>query len=140
MSPSPSPTSTPAASHDHVAIVRALYDAFARRDVDAVLALMDPEVVIRQSDQVPWGGTYHGHEQALAFFARLTEHIETAVEIDRLIVAGDAVVEVGRTCGRALATGREFAIDETHVWRLRDGRIASMEAFVDNAEMLAALR
>jgi ketosteroid isomerase-like protein len=61
------------------------------------------------------------------------------VEIDRLIVAGDTVVENGRTRGRALASGREFAIDETHVWQVRDGKVVSMHAYVDNAAMLAAL-
>jgi ketosteroid isomerase-like protein len=54
-------------------------------------------------------------------------------------VAGDTVVENGRTCGRAVATGHEFAIDETHVWRIRDGKVVSMRAYVDNAAMLAAL-
>lgn len=30
-------------------------------------------------------------------------------------------------------------IDETHVWRVRDGKVVRMEAYVDNAAMLPAL-
>lgn len=120
-------------------VVRSVYDAFERRDVPALLELFDREIVIRQSDEVPWGGTYRGHDAALEFFGRLGARIETRVEIDRLIVAGDTVVENGRTCGHAVGTGRRFAIDETHVWRVRDGKVVRMEAYVDNAAMLAAL-
>lgn len=49
-------------------------------------------------------------------------------------------MENGRTRGHAVESGRSFAIDETHVWRVRDGRVVGMEADVDNAAMLAALR
>ena len=63
---------------------------------------------------------YHGHDEALRFFGTLVAHIETRVEIDRLIAAGDTVVENGRTCGRVRGSGRALEIDETHVWRVRD--------------------
>jgi ketosteroid isomerase-like protein len=41
--------------------------------------------------------------------------------------------------GRSRATGRQFAIDETHVWTVRGGRVVRMEALVDEAAMQAAL-
>ena len=56
-----------------------------------------------------------------------------------MIAAGDGVIEIGRTVGRALKSGREFAIDETHVWTIRDGRATSMHAYVDDEAMLAAI-
>jgi ketosteroid isomerase-like protein len=120
-------------------VIRSVYAAFGAGDVTALLALLDPDVEIRQSEELPWGGTYRGHEEALGFFGALTAHIATRVEVDRLIVAGDTVVENGRTCGRALHSGREFAIDETHVWGVRDGKVVRMHAYVDHAAMLAAL-
>src|SRR3712207_2288470 len=101
-------STTPTRQPDAADVVRRVYDAFARRDLPAVLALFDRDVEIRQSDEVPWGGAYHGHDEAVRFLATLASHIETRVEVDRLIVAGDAVVENGRTCGRALASGRAF--------------------------------
>lgn len=120
-------------------IVRSLYDAFDRRDIETVLGLFDADIEIRQSDELPWGGTYRGAEGAVDFLTALASHVDTRVEIDRLVVAGDTVVESGRTCGRACRSGREFAIDETHVWQVRDGRVVRMEAYVDHAAMLAAL-
>ena len=120
-------------------IVEAIYEAFGRKDVERALSLFDPEIEVSQSEELPWGGTHRGHEGALQFFGALMSHIDTQVQIDRLIVAGDTVVEVGTTCGRALATDRAFAIEEAHVWRIRDGRAVSMRAYVDNEAMLAAI-
>ncbi|HWT25544.1 MAG TPA: nuclear transport factor 2 family protein [Solirubrobacteraceae bacterium] len=122
-----------------VDVVRSVYEAFGRGDVEALVALLDPGVEIRQSAEVPWGGTYRGIDEALRFFGTLVAHIRTQVEVDRLIVAGDTVVENGRTCGYVVRSGHEFAVDETHVWTVRDGRITGMHAYVDNAAMLAAL-
>ena len=120
-------------------VVRSVYAAFERRDVPAVLELFDPEIVITQSEDVPWGGTHRGHAGALEFFGQLGSLIDTNVEIDRLIVAGDTVVEVGRSRGRAVGSGRSFEVHEVHVWRVRDGRVVGMDAYVDNAAMLEAL-
>lgn len=133
------PASSTASTATPLDTVRAMYDAFARRDVPGVMSLLDADVVIRQSDELPWGGSYRGPEEAMRFFGLLTQHIDTSVEVERMVCAGDCVVEVGRTVGRGVATGRAFAIDEVHVWRVRDGRIVAMEAFVDNARMQAAI-
>ena len=120
-------------------VVQAVYAAFERGDVPALLELFDPDIEISQSPELPWGGTHRGHQGALQFFATLTAHIKTSVAAERMIVAGDTVVEVGRTEGCAVESGREFSIDEAHVWEVRDGRIASMRAYVDNEAMLAAI-
>lgn len=130
------PVITPDSKAD---VVKSIYEAFDRGDVAAVLTHFDEEIEISQSDEVPWGGVYRGHDGAVQFLTALTEHVETRVDIGRLVVAGDSVVEIGRTEGRARATGRAFSIDEVHVWRLRDGKAVRMEAFVDNGAMLSAL-
>jgi ketosteroid isomerase-like protein len=130
------PTTTADSKAD---VVKSIYEAFDRGDVATVLAHFDEKIEISQSDEVPWGGVYRGHAGAIRFLTALTEHIETRVDIGRLVVAGDSVVEIGRTEGRARAPGRTFSIDEIHVWRLRDGKAVRMEAFVDNDAMLSAL-
>src|SRR5690349_18558952 len=120
-------------------VVRAVYGCFERRDVEGVAALFAEDVEVTQSEALPWGGVHRGREAALGFLGTLASHIDTNVEIERLVEAGEDVVEVGRTCGRALATGREFEIDEVHVWTVRDGRVAAMRAYVDDAAMLEAI-
>lgn len=123
----------------NVEVVESIYDAFVSGDVPALLERFDQDIEIRQSAELPWGGTFRGHDGALQFLAALTRHIQTEVEVERMIAAGDTVIEIGRTQGRAVDSGREFSIDEIHVWRLRDGRAVALEAYVDNEAMKAAL-
>jgi ketosteroid isomerase-like protein len=49
------------------------------------------------------------------------------------------VVVLGRFHGRSRATGREFAVELCHVWRVVDGRITWFRNYVDTAALLRAL-
>ncbi len=64
-------------------LVREVYDAFARRDLSAVLARLHPDVEIRQTGLVPWGGHYRGQEGAREFFGRVLGAIDSAVTVER---------------------------------------------------------
>ena len=48
-------------SQENVEIVRAAFDAYSRGDMESVLRLMDPEIVVAQRPEVPDGRTLHGH-------------------------------------------------------------------------------
>lgn len=121
-------------------VVRAIYDAFADRDLDAVLRLTDPEIVVTQDPALPWGGRHVGHDGLGAFVMALLGTIESAVTIEALFAAGDTVVQYGRTAGTVRATGASFDIPECHVWRVRDGRAIEAQYFIDSTAMLEAIR
>jgi ketosteroid isomerase-like protein len=109
-----------------------VYDAGARRDIDALLGAIAPEIEIYQTDLVPWGGSYHGHEEAQTFFARLIEHVDSELELGEFVEADDHVVHLGRSRGRVRrAAGAPFDVREVHVWTLRDGTVARFEAYLD---------
>jgi ketosteroid isomerase-like protein len=116
-----------------------LYASFQKRDLETILELSSPEITIVQSTELPWGGEYHGHEGLKKFLAALAQHLDTRVEIERLIDAGDHVVAVGRTVGKARATQLEYDVPIVHVWTVEAGLITRFEAYIDNATMLAAL-
>jgi len=127
-----------AAPRANVELVRGVYDAFARRDIASVFELFADDVAIDQSPEVPWGGAYRGRDEALRFFATLTQHITSRVVLERCIDAGDHVVAIGRTQGTLNATGRAFDVPVAHVWELRDGHIVRVHFCIDNPTMLAA--
>jgi len=127
-------------SEQNVTLVRSLYDAFRRRDIEAVVGALDPEVEYVQSDEVPWGGHYRGHAGVVEFFQRLTSTVDSRVEHERFVDAGDHVVAVGHTQGKVLATGKEFDVPAVHVWTLRNGKVVRFEAYIDHPRILAALR
>src|SRR4029077_10225853 len=119
--------------------IEELYRAFGKRDLTSVLMLMAEDVEISQSPELPWGGLYRGHEGVRQFLGKLMEHLDTRVEIERLIDAGEHVVAIGRTVGKARATQLEFDVPLVHVWTLHRGQITRFEPFIENDTMLAAL-
>lgn len=119
-------------------VVRAVYRAYAARDLAAIQALYHPDCEIYQSDLLPWGGEHRGHAGLQQFFIRLTSTIDTEIVDEQLFEAGDRVVSIGRTRGKALATGRQFALPAVHVYTVREGTIRRYEAYVDTPAMLSA--
>lgn len=49
---------------DALTCVRNLFRAVEERDLPAVLAAYDPEIVIHEAESLPYGGAYVGHEGA----------------------------------------------------------------------------
>jgi ketosteroid isomerase-like protein len=121
-------------------VVRLRTEAFNAKDVDAYLALSDPDVVYDQPRELPGAATYRGHEGIRDYFANLEHAWESATaEIEELIDAGeDVVISIGHTSYRGRASGvvldNPFAI----VWTIRDGRVVRGEFYFDRAEALAA--
>ena len=122
-----------------IRIVQSVYDAFSRRDVPTVFALFAPRIHILQSAQLPWGGSYHGHEGARGFFTKLTSHITTTVTVERMIHAEDHVAVIGWTEGTVNASGRAFKVPIAHIWRVEDNLVIQVQFFIDNPTMVAAL-
>lgn len=130
---------TSAANHPcPLDVVHAVYRAYAGRDLAAIQALYHPDCEIYQSDLLPWGGEYRGHAGLQQFFIRLTSTIDTRIVDEQLFEAGDRVVSIGRTQGKALATGRQFELPAVHVYTVREGTIRRYEAYVDTPAMLSA--
>jgi ketosteroid isomerase-like protein len=126
-------------SRENVERVKQIYDAFARRDIPEAFARFDAAIELKQSDEVPWGGTYNGHEGALQFFSNLTQTISSVVTVERYIDAGDSVVAIGWTRGTVNATGAKFDVSIAHVWTFRGGLAIRVRFFIDNPTMRAAL-
>jgi len=125
---------------DNVAVVRGVYDAFARGDVPDIFGLFHSEAEVYQSSRLPWGGEYREHEELGEFLTKLTGSVESKVEPERIIDDEEGhVVQIGRTCGRVKATGREFDVPETHVWTVEGGKLTRYEAYIDTPKMREAL-
>jgi len=126
-------------SKSNVESVRAVYEAFRRQDIPSVFQLLDAAIEVYQSKEVPWGGCYKGHEQVQEFFSTLARAIDSKIDPDEYLDAGDQVVALGYTLGTAKATGRKFQIRAVHVWTLKNRKAVRFEAYIDNAAMQKAL-
>ncbi len=120
-------------------IVRELYEAMAARDVERVLALIDPACVITQDPALPWGGRHVGHDGFAEFALALTGAIDSAVTTEALFAADGEIIQCGRTRGTVRATGATFDIPEVHRWTIRDDKAVAAHFAIDTAAMLEAL-
>ena len=119
--------------------IEELYQAQQKRDIRSILMLMSPDIEIIQSSELPWGGHFTGHDGVKKFLTALAEHIESQVQVERMIDAGDKIAVVGRTIGKTRKTKLEFDIPIVHIWTFNEGQLTRFEPHIDNATMLAAL-
>lgn len=124
---------------DPIELVQGVYRALADRDIAACLAALDPAVVIRQAEALPWGGTHEGAASVPEFLGTLYGHIDSQVTIDRMFLAGEVVVALGVSGGTVRATGKPFRCDVVHLWTVRAGKVARFEVYLDTPAMLATL-
>jgi PAS domain S-box-containing protein len=120
---------TPAS--DALAVVRAAFDAFAERDIDTILELCDPDVAVRPVATLARAGrsdAYRGYDGVRAYFRDVADVWADLRFETTAFREGDGSVIV---FGNAHATVRdETAIDNVlWIWRLRSGRVASMDVF-----------
>ena len=122
-----------------VDVVRDIYAAMAGRDLERLVELLDPAIVVTQDPVLPWGGRFVGHDGFATFGLTLTSTIDSAVEILAIYEVDGDVVQFGFTRGTVVATGARFDVAEMHRWTIRDGRAVAAHFSIDNATMLAAL-
>jgi ketosteroid isomerase-like protein len=120
---------------DPTASARRLYDGFAARDGEALLAAMTEDFVGVVSTGMPLGvgGRHEGRDAMLRdVWAQVFAAYDLAVEADRYLVCGpDEVVVLGNYRGAERATSRPVDARFAHVLTLRDGRVASLEQITD---------
>lgn len=125
-----------------VEIARASYEAFARHDMDGVLADLHPSIEWQQAQGLPHGGTYTGIADVRAnIFDPLDRDWwdEFTAQPEEFIEGGDEVVVLGRYRGIAKESRRVLDVPFVHVWSIRDGKLIRFRQFLDTAGWNAAL-
>ena len=130
-------------SEENVEIVRQVYEAAARRDTAAVLALYDPEVEwdVSRSPlaRLVGEGVYHGHEGLRRFFRAYHDAWENVrYEPEELIDAGDHVISVDHERGRGRASGVDVELTQYAVWTIREDKVVRGVWFPARDEALEA--
>jgi uncharacterized protein len=122
--------------------VRGLYEAFAKGDVPTVLGFLDANIAWTETEGFPYGGTYNGPNAVLqGVFMRLGgEWDGFAVVPEEFIDGGDAIVVLGKYSGTYKATGKSFAANFAHVWKIREGKAVRFVQYVDTLLVDRALQ
>jgi uncharacterized protein len=125
-------------SKENVALIRAIYDAFALGDVAGVLGRMSPDIVWNEAENFPYAdrSPYVGPDAiANGVFARLIgEWDGFAAAPEEFLDAGDAVVVTGRYLGAYKATGKSIHAQFVHMWRVASGKAVRFQQYTDTLQ------
>ena len=127
-------------SQENVELARRGYEAFARRDLDAVFELFDPEIEAHDPPEMPDAAVHRGHDAVRRDWQQTYELFEDfTIESTETIDAGDEVfagiVQRGRPHGsRAVVEERSW-----QVVTFCDGVATRVEAFLERAQALKAV-
>ena len=119
---------------ENIKIVRQLYEAFAQRNINAILGMLSPDVEWGEpaNPYNPAGGTRCGHQGFLEWLniGRQAEDI-LILEPRKMLVDDDSVAVVGYMKCRAIPTGKIYESDFVHLVTLKSGKVAKFQEFFD---------
>lgn len=92
-----------------------------------------------QCPQVPWGGVFHGLEEARVFFGKLSAYLDDHIAIDHIIDGGERIAVIGRGQGTIRDTNTPFDVAIMHLWAFDNGLAVRLEIVLDVPIMQAAL-
>ena len=123
-------------------VVQAVYAAFGRGDISAIVDLIadDVEWKFCGSKGLPYTGTFRTKEAIAKWFASIPEVEEIQIfEPREFISAGDSVTVLGWERSRARPSGKVFETEWVHVFTAHDGRITRYWGMYDT-EVSASAR
>jgi uncharacterized protein len=131
-------------AQDNVQVVQAMFEAFGRGDLPALLDHVHEDVnwwVSGTPDVASYVGTYHGRDGVTEFFKRIAGAADfEAFEPQEFIAGGDQVAVVGYERIRAKSTGRPVEQGWVMIFDLTDGKVTRFRSFEDTAALAAAFR
>ena len=118
------------------------YAAFNRGDHDTLFELMEPDFVWHEALEVPGRKAAIGRDEFAGYmrgFERMWEDFGFEIlEVDE--VSDELALARMRAHGRGRASGEQMELEIFHLWRFRNGRVARMDAFLDEGAARDALQ
>jgi ketosteroid isomerase-like protein len=120
----------------NVDVVRSSYDAFNRRDLDAMLEAYDPEVVWEQDEGFVEPGTHYGHAGVRHVFNAIFEGFEKfRIATEELHdIDEERVLAVVNIVATGKLSGLRTENSGGHIFWFREGRITRVQLYLDPAE------
>jgi ketosteroid isomerase-like protein len=119
----------PAGLTDEAEVVRAIYEAFARRDVETMVGYLSPDCELDlagTSRLAGRAGAYRGHDGAREYF-RDVERVweELVLHTEDIRVIPGSVIVIGHVTGKR--QGLDVKRSSVWTWRVKDGRATSVK-------------
>ena len=140
-------TLTSSTVREHLTAVEAIYAAFGRGDIPAILSHLAHDVrwehwddSFAQRADVPWARPRTGHRGAGGFFSAVSGFQITEFAVKDLMASGDQVAAEVVIDARLPGGGR-YRDEELHLWTFNDhGQVSRLRHYIDTAKQIAASR
>ncbi len=121
-------------------VVRGIYDAFARGDVDGFFAAAHTDIEWDEAEGMPYGGVYHGRQEIEEkVFGPILADVDgfTAAPDEILPLDAHRVIALGRHGG----TGAAGPLDArfVHIWTVTDGKVSRYQQLADTRRFCDAV-
>jgi uncharacterized protein len=126
---------------ENTALVRTLYGAFSRGDIQTILDSVTGDVnwTLEGPAVVPYAGKKTGPNQVRQFFDALVGTQENMkLTMEHFIAQGDEVATLGRYAATVKASGKKFDSPIAHFFTIRDGKVSRWVAVGDMTDVAAA--
>ena len=130
-------------AEQHIATIKAMYDALGRGDINAILERITDDVdwsTAAAIESAPWYGPRHGKDRVRSFFEGIAQ-TGPITEFTPLSFTsnddGDVMVFI-RYAFTVTATGKSGEMNLHHYWRFRDGKVCFVRSSEDTALVAAA--
>jgi uncharacterized protein len=127
-------------SAENVEMVRRSMQAFARGDLDAFLAALDPDTEWHTAADEPGPETYRGHDGVRRFAAEIGDvwegRFDDVMKFEDFVDLDDWVVVPWTARLRGRGSGVEVDVNETYAVRVEEGRIVRIDEYRTRQEAI----
>ena len=124
-------------AEQHIATVKAMYDALSRGEIDAILDRVTDDVdwsTDAAIESAPWYGPRHGKDEVRGFF----DSIVKTGPVTRFAPLSFTSNEDGDVL-TVTVTGQSAKMNLHHYWRFRDGKACFVRSSEDTALVASTL-
>lgn len=126
---------------DNLQVARDIYAAFGSGDIPAMLALLADDIEWEHPgpSEIPWAGSFRGHDGVASFFAAIIENADfLEFEPQTFVADGDHVVVLGVEALRNKENDRQWQTEWCHDYTIKDGKVTRFREITNTAAVAEA--
>lgn len=127
--------------NSNLKLVQDIYAAFGQGDIPGILNRLHADVSweFPGPRTIPFAGIRKGTDDVAAWFGVISDQVEFLdFAPEEFCADGNLVISIGRERARSKRTGKVFETAWTHVWTIRDGKVARLRDFLNTAALAEA--
>jgi ketosteroid isomerase-like protein len=126
-------------SRENVEMVERFWELYNRRETDAWVGMLAPDLEWHVDPQDPDTTVHRGPETVKRYGLSWAEMMDATVEVRRVFEAGDQIVAWTRVESRGGLSGVPASLDLAFIFKLRDGLVTRVQETQDKREALKAV-